>query len=96
MSCTYIAPIAGSLLRWAGLLFVVFAVVGGIVGMHGINGASTASIVTGGSGHTAIAVDGMAIQATPHLPRRRWSVPHLSTRPHLGCKGPPRSRLLAC
>lgn len=64
MRMTFDLSAVGSFLRWGGLLFVVIAVVGGIVGMHGINGASTASIVGGGSGHTAMAVDGMAVQAT--------------------------------
>lgn len=65
MHMCYSLPAAGSVLRWCGLLFVVIAIVGGIVGMHGINGAPAASIVAGGSGYTAITVEGMAVQPTP-------------------------------
>lgn len=61
----YNLPAAGPFLRRIGLAFVMIAIVGGIVGMHGINGAPAASIVTGGSGYTAIALDGMAVQPTP-------------------------------
>ena len=59
-------PAAGSLLRWCGLLFVVLAIVGGILGMHGLNGAPGASMGHGGPGSTAHTIGGMAIQ--PALP----------------------------
>ncbi|MHA7306846.1 hypothetical protein ACX80E_16645 [Arthrobacter sp. TMN-49] len=37
------APTAGALLRWAGLLAVVLAIIGGILGMHVVNGAPAVS-----------------------------------------------------
>ncbi|GAA4659940.1 DUF6153 family protein [Arthrobacter cryoconiti] len=42
MRSRHIVPTVGSLLRWGGLLAVVLAVVGGILGMHVIGGAQAA------------------------------------------------------
>ena len=65
-------PAAGSFLRWCGLLFVVLAIVGGILGMHGLNGAPGASLGHGGPAAAAHAVEGVAVQPAPppvHAPR---------------------------
>ncbi|WP_146073180.1 DUF6153 family protein [Arthrobacter sp. N199823] len=54
-------PTAGSIVRWAGLLAVVLAIIGGIMGMHMVNGAPAVS-----SAHSGMSAAMMAQAMTKH------------------------------
>lgn len=57
-------PAAGSLLRWGGLLAVVLAVVGGILGMHVI-GSAQAGAMTPATVSSAVATAGVSSTVAP-------------------------------
>ena len=57
-------PTAGSLMCWSGLLAVVLAIAGGILGMHVIGGAQTGAM-TPANVSSAVATAGATATATP-------------------------------
>lgn len=75
MRIPYDLPSAGLILRWIGLLAVVLAIIGGIVGMHGLNGAPTHSMAAGATGHTTIAADSLTT-AQPTVSHTAWESDH--------------------
>lgn len=60
------SPTAGSFLRWAGLLAVVLAIIGGLMGMHVLNGAPAVSTAPSGMS-AAMMTHGMAEQSSTHV-----------------------------
>lgn len=65
MRKAFTLPATGSFLRWAGLLFIVLAIIGGILGMHGLNGVPVATMGSGSSGSVAHTVEGMTVEPAP-------------------------------
>lgn len=55
------APTAGAFLRWGGLLAVVLAIIGGIMGMHVVNGAPAVA-----SAHSGMSAAMMAQGTAKH------------------------------
>ncbi|ALO67039.1 hypothetical protein AS189_11705 [Arthrobacter alpinus] len=55
------APTAGAFLRWGGLLAVVLAIIGGIMGMHVVNGAPAVA-----SAHSGMSAAMMEQAMTKH------------------------------
>ncbi|MCQ9164157.1 hypothetical protein [Arthrobacter sp. STN4] len=64
MRSSYHLPSVGSLLRWGGLLAVVLAIVGGILGMHVIGGAP-AGAMTPATVSSAVATAGVSATVSP-------------------------------
>ncbi|NVN00274.1 hypothetical protein [Arthrobacter sp. SDTb3-6] len=58
-------PTAGSLLRWGGLLAVVCAIIGGIMGMHVVNGAPAVSAAPSGMSAAMMAQGTAKHSSTP-------------------------------
>lgn len=62
------APTAGAFLRWGGLLAIVLAVIGGIMGMHVVNGAPAVSSAPSGMSAAMMAQGMTKHSSTPvHL-----------------------------
>lgn len=59
-------PTAWSLLRWGGLLAVVLAIIGGLVGMHVVNGAPAVSTAPSGMS-AAMMAPGLTEQSSTHV-----------------------------
>ena len=86
------APTAGSFVRWGGLLAVVLAIIGGLMGMHVLNGApavsassssmSAAMVTHGMTGHSSTPVHSVA--ETAHTASAA-SLGHVNAVPDCGC-----------
>lgn len=83
--------IVGAFLRWGGLITVVLAIMGGILGMHVVNGTPAAPMGHSGTS-VAVVADGMASQtadghlasSTDHFPDAEV-LGHPYSAPACGC-----------